>query len=141
MGNVNYFSFLDFWYIMWLVIMMKCIKCDNSYEICIKGSKFIGLIFRVWDTDDVNRRIKETRDKFKGATHYCFGYVINGYIKCSDDGEPSGTAGVPILNVIKGQDLNFVLVIVVRYFGGTLLGAGPLTRTYTKAASSLIIEQ
>ena len=107
---------------------MKCIKCDSSYEICIRGSKFIGFGYRVWNGDDVYKRISEVREEFKGATHYCYGYVINGYFKCSDDGEPSGTAGAPILSVIRGQDLNFVLIIVVRYFGGTLLGAGGLVR-------------
>lgn len=119
---------------------MKCIKCDSSYEICIRGSKFIGFGYRVWNGDDVVKRISEVREKFKGATHYCYGYVINGYFKCSDDGEPSGTAGAPILNVIRGQDLNFVLIIVVRYFGGTLLGAGGLVRAYSECAKGVILE-
>lgn len=119
---------------------MKCIKCDSSYEICIKGSKFIGFSYRVWNVEDVERRIGEIKERFKGATHYCYGYVINGYIRCSDDGEPSGTAGAPILNVIKGQELNFVLIIVVRYFGGTLLGAGGLVRAYSECAKGAVLE-
>lgn len=119
---------------------MKCIKCDSSYEICIKGSKFIGFSYRVWNVEDVERRIGEIKERFKGATHYCYGYVINGYIRCSDDGEPSGTAGAPILNVIKGQELNFVLIIVVRYFGGTLLGAGGLVRAYSECAKGTVLE-
>ncbi len=121
-------------------MFMKCIKCDSSYEICIKGSKFIGFSYRVWNGDDVAKRISEVKERFKGATHYCYGYVINGYIKCSDDGEPSGTAGAPVLNVIKGQELNFVLIIVVRYFGGTLLGAGGLVRAYSECAKGAILE-
>ena len=68
----------------------------------------------------------------------CYGYVIDNDIRSSDDGEPSKTAGIPILNQITSNDLNYVLIVVVRYFGGVKLGAGPLTRAYAKLAREVI---
>ena len=78
--------------------------------------------------------------KYYDATHNCYAYIIdNGNIqKCSDDGEPNGTAGYPILNVIKKKNLTNTFVAVVRYFGGIKLGAGGLTRAYTKACAGVL---
>ena len=76
----------------------------------------------------------------RSLDNLCYAYVLNGNEKCSDDGEPSGTAGKPILDVIKKKNLNNVLVVVIRYFGGIKLGAGGLVRAYTKSISELIKE-
>ena len=78
------------------------------------------------------------KDKYKDATHYCYAYILPNTIKCGDDGEPSGTAGKPILDVLSKHNLNFVLAIVVRYFGGIKLGAGGLIRAYSKCISSCL---
>ena len=75
---------------------------------------------------------------YPDATHICYAFVVNSYEKCSDDGEPSKTAGQPILNVIKKMKLSNVLIVVVRYFGGTKLGTGGLVKCYTESAKNAI---
>ena len=117
---------------------MFSIKSNNRYEYIIKNSKFISLIFRVYSKDEVNNYLEKAKKEYADATHYCYGYVIDNEIKMSDDGEPSGTAGNPILKQIQSNNLNYTLIIVVRYFGGIKLGAGPLTRTYAKVARDVI---
>lgn len=110
-------------------------------EIEIKKSKFIGQKFNVSSIDDVNRILADIKKEHKKATHVCYAYRIVGkeYLeKAFDDGEPSGTAGKPILNVIQKQDLKNVLVVIVRYFGGIKLGAGGLLRAYSKTASETL---
>ena len=119
---------------------MFSIKNNDVYEYIIKGSKFISLIFRVYNKDEVNAILSNIKNEYPNATHYCYGYVISSDVKVSDDNEPSGTAGYPILNQITSNNLNYTLIIVVRYFGGTKLGAGPLTRTYAKVAREVIRE-
>ncbi|MBQ9854288.1 MAG: YigZ family protein [Bacilli bacterium] len=111
---------------------------NSSYEIVIKNSRFICCLFEINSKDDVNNIINDVKTKYKDATHYCYAYVIGGYQKSSDDGEPGGTAGLPILNVLISNKLNNVIAIVVRYFGGTLLGAGGLVRAYSKSVSDTI---
>ena len=108
------------------------------YEETIKYSKFISLIFKVYSKDEVNYYLEKIKKDYPGATHYCYGYVIDNDIRSSDNGEPSGTAGIPILNQITSNELNYVLIVVVRYFGGVKLGAGPLTRAYAKLAREVI---
>ena len=120
------------------MIILLSIKKNDIYEEIIKYSKFISLIFRVYSKDDVNYYLDKIKEDYPGATHYCFGYVIDNMVKSSDDGEPSGTAGNPILNQSTSNELNYVLVVVVRYFGGVKLGAGPLTRAYAKVARDVI---
>ena len=121
-----------------MVITLLSIKQNIIYEEVIKYSKFISLIFKVHSKEDVNYYLNETKEKYPGATHYCYGYVIDNDIRSSDDGEPSKTAGIPILNQITSNNLNYVLIIVVRYFGGVKLGVGPLTRAYAKLAREVI---
>lgn len=107
-------------------------------EIEIKKSKFISYSFKVETLEEVKHILEEIKSKNKKATHVCYAYVISGtefLAKAFDDGEPSGTAGKPILSVIQKQNLTNVLVVVVRYFGGIKLGAGGLVRAYSKAAS------
>lgn len=117
---------------------MLSIKNNDMYEETIKNSKFISLIFRIYSKDDVKNYLDFAKKKYPNATHYCFGYIINNDIKSSDDGEPAKTAGLPILNQIIYNNLNYTLIIVVRYFGGIKLGTGLLTRTYSKCASNVI---
>lgn len=117
---------------------MFSIKDNDKFEMVIKNSKFISLIFRVYSKDDVNNILKSVKDEYQGATHYCYGYIIDSDIRANDDNEPSGTAGYPILNQITSNNLNYTLIVVVRYFGGIKLGAGPLTRAYAKVARNVI---
>lgn len=121
-----------------LVMILLSIKNNNKYEEIVKGSKFISLIFKVYNKDEVNYYLEEVKKEYPNATHYCFGYVIDNDIKSSDDKEPSKTAGYPILTQINGHNLNYVLLVVVRYFGGVKLGTGLLTRTYAKLAREVI---
>ena len=111
---------------------------DNENTIIIKNSKFICLIYQVNDINLVNDYLESARNKYKDATHYCYAYIINNISKCSDDGEPSGTAGIPMLEVLKKNDLNNVLCIVIRYFGKILLGASGLVRAYSRSVSECI---
>lgn len=117
---------------------MLSIKDNDKYEEIIKYSKFISFIFRVYSKNEVNDYLDKIKKEYPNATHYCYGYVIDNDIKSSDDGEPSRTAGTPILNQITGNNLNYTLIIVVRYFGGVKLGVGPLTRAYGKVAREVI---
>lgn len=104
-------------------------------EIIINKSRFIGTAVPVENEDEAVQFIESIRKEFKDATHNCYAYVIGenkNIQRYSDDGEPSGTAGMPILNVINQEGLINVAVVVTRYFGGVLLGAGGLVRAYTK---------
>ncbi len=104
-------------------------------EIIINKSKFIGTAKPVENEEQAIEFIDSIRKEFKDATHNCYAYVIGenkNIQRYSDDGEPSGTAGMPILNVINQENLVNVAVVVTRYFGGVLLGAGGLVRAYTK---------
>ncbi|MGN1342268.1 MAG: IMPACT family protein [Bacilli bacterium] len=117
---------------------MLSIKNSNKYEETIKYSKFISLIFRVYNEEEVKKIINDIKKEYPSATHYCYAYIIENNIKSSDDGEPSKTAGIPILNQILGNNLNYTLIVVIRYFGGIKLGTGLLTRTYAKVAKEVI---
>ncbi|MBO8158339.1 YigZ family protein [Thermosyntropha sp.] len=116
------------------------IKSDVISEIAIKKSKFIAWAVPVDNADKVEALLEEARQIWPGARHYCYAYIIREPYqeKFSDDGEPSGTAGLPILNVIKKQKFENVLIIVTRYFGGILLGASGLIRAYSSAASDAL---
>lgn len=121
-----------------MVINLLSIKKNDRYEETIKYSKFISLVFKVYSKEEVNYYLDKTKKDYPNATHYCYGYVIDNDIKSSDDGEPAKTAGIPILNQITSNNLNYILLIVVRYFGGVKLGTGPLTRAYAKLARNVI---
>ena len=104
-----------------------------------KKSRFIANVFSVESQQEAEAKIAEISKKYWDAKHNCYAYVIgaNGEnTKCSDNGEPSGTAGKPILEVINGAGLTNTLVIVTRYFGGVLLGTGGLVRAYTQSAQA-----
>ena len=120
------------------MIKLLSIKNNDKYELVVKGSKFISLIYRVYNTIEVKDILEKVKKEYPSATHYCYGYVIDNDIKSSDDREPSKTAGLPILNQITSNNLNYTLIVVVRYFGGTKLGTGLLTRTYAEMAREVI---
>ena len=109
-------------------------EIKTLYE--IQKSKFYAVITRIDNLDSVDDKLEEIKKEYKDATHYCYAYILDNYKKCSDDGEPSGTAGLPILNVLEQNDLNHILCVVIRYFGGIKLGAGGLVRAYSKAVTT-----
>ena len=115
----------------------KTIKEAVITELIIKKSRFISIIIPLSQMQDVETEFHKVKQKYPGANHYCFAYIIRQDVsvleRCSDDGEPSGTAGWPILNLLKQNDLQNVMAFVVRHFGGTLLGTGGLVRAYTQA--------
>ena len=118
---------------------IKVITSNGTGEIVEKKSRFIGNVFAVGSVKEAEEKIAEISKKYWDARHNCYAYVIgeNGEnTKCSDNGEPSGTAGKPILEVINGAGITNVLIIVTRYFGGVLLGTGGLVRAYTQAAQA-----
>lgn len=119
---------------------MYTIANNYKYELIIKNSRFITNLYKINSLDDINKFLELVKEEYPGATHYCYGYVLDEIKKASDDGEPSGTAGVPILKVIESNNLTNVLIVVVRYFGGIKLGANGLIRAYTKCTANAIKE-
>ncbi len=112
----------------------------KANEMIINKSRFIGVLYELNCEQDIANALTELKREYKKATHICYAYVYSVdkvLEKCSDDGEPKGTAGAPIMNVIKKRDAKNILVAVVRYFGGIKLGAGGLVRAYSKCAGSL----
>jgi uncharacterized YigZ family protein len=111
----------------------------GSGEITEKKSRFIAQVFPVHSEEEALAHIEEVRKKYWDARHNCHAFVIganNETSRCSDDGEPSGTAGRPILEVLTGSGVHDTLIVVTRYFGGTLLGTGGLVRAYSQAAQA-----
>ncbi|MGG3693175.1 YigZ family protein [Heyndrickxia ginsengihumi] len=114
------------------------VKGEGTHEIIIQKSKFIAHVNRVTTEEEAQNFILTIKKEHWDATHNCSAYMIgeqNQIQKASDDGEPSGTAGVPILEVLKKKDLKDTVVVVTRYFGGIKLGAGGLIRAYSKSTS------
>lgn len=114
----------------------RTVRRQTSAEIVIKKSRFIGHVKPVESEEEAVAFIEEIKKEHWSATHNCSAYVVgerDEFQKQSDDGEPSGTAGKPILEVIKQQGLKNTVVVVTRYFGGIMLGAGGLIRAYTDA--------
>ena len=100
-----------------------------------KKSRFIGRIWPVESEEEALARIQEMKKRHYDATHNCWAYILrDGPVRFSDDGEPGGTAGMPMLQVLQREELYNVVCVVTRYFGGILLGAGGLVRAYTKGA-------
>lgn len=117
---------------------MYSIKDNVENCIEIKKSKFITKLYKINISNDIEKYLKMVSIEYKNPTHICYAYRLNGNEKCNDNGEPSGTAGIPILNVLKKNDLNNVLAIVIRYFGGIKLGAGGLVRAYSNSITSAL---
>ena len=105
---------------------------DEFYE---KKSRFIGRVWPVETEEEALAKIQEMKKQHYDATHNCWAYIIkDGAVRFSDDGEPGGTAGMPMLQVLQREGLYNIVCVVTRYFGGILLGAGGLVRAYTKGA-------
>ena len=124
--------------------MYKTITQGGDSLVEVKRSKFIGAARAVSSADEAEALIAKERKKYHDAKHHCSAYIIRGsdgapdMVHSSDDGEPSGTAGAPILEVLRGAGLKDVALVVTRYFGGTLLGTGGLVRAYTEAARAAL---
>ena len=107
-------------------------------EIIIKKSRFICLLYEVDDINIINNIINNLKLEYKRATHITYAYIINNHEKYFDDKEPKGSAGLPILNVLKRNNKTNTLAVVIRYYGGIKLGIGPLIRSYSKVVSESI---
>lgn len=117
------------------------IKNEGSTEVLIQKSRFIGYVKRTETEEEAQAFIQEIKKKHHDATHNCSAYMIGEHDqiqKANDDGEPSGTAGVPMLEVLKKQNLKDTTIVVTRYFGGIKLGAGGLIRAYGNTTSQAI---
>lgn len=117
---------------------MNSVKQKVISELIIKNSKFITIVYPIITKEEVEPLLLECKKDYPKATHYCYCYITTQYKKVSDDGEPSGTAGLPILNVLEKEHMQNILVVVIRYFGGIKLGAGGLIRAYSKATKQAL---
>lgn len=120
---------------------MKTIKYNITHEYIVQKSKFISMLYQVNNEEEVINILNRLKLEYKDATHICYAYIINNIKRFQDDGEPSGTAGMPILNVLENQKLNLILAVVIRYFGGIKLGAGGLVRAYTTSVVEALENQ
>ncbi len=112
---------------------MYTIKKNIQNELLIKNSRFITILKKIDSKEQIPSLLEEIKKTYPKATHYCYAYIIDESEKSSDDKEPSGTAGLPILSVLKMQEMNHIIAIVIRYFGGIKLGTGGLVRAYSKS--------
>lgn len=119
---------------------MYTIKNNSIKEIIIKNSKFITLLYKVYSLEDIKNTLVNVKTLYPNATHYCYAYILNNEKKSSDDGEPSGTAGTPILNILESNNLNYILAVVIRHFGGIKLGSSGLIRAYSRSVKEAIKE-
>lgn len=128
---------------------LKAVYRSGCGEIVEKKSRFIAHVASVASVEEAQEYIEKIRKQYWDARHNCFAFSIgedNPVTRCSDDGEPGGTAGKPILEVIQGSGISNTVIVVTRYFGGTLLGTGGLVRAYTEAsragiADAVIVEK
>lgn len=119
------------------ILKYKTVKGSGQAEIVEKKSRFIANVIPVETREQAVEHIERIKKQYWDARHNVYAYRVNGkeaLARCSDDGEPSGTAGMPVLEVLTGEDIKNTLIVVTRYFGGTLLGTGGLVRAYGKAA-------
>ena len=121
----------------------RIITKTGESKVEVKKSKFLGIAANISSEEEAAELLKEIRKKHSMARHVCYAYSIgdsNPRMKFSDDGEPGGTAGKPILDVITKSGIQDIIVIVVRYFGGILLGTGGLVRAYTDSAKEAVFK-
>ncbi len=114
------------------------IQGDNTVEIVIEKSRFIATAIHVDTVEQAQEFVASKRKKYFDATHNCYAYLIGDKAKFSDDGEPQGTAGMPIYECIKNSKIDHVCVVVTRYFGGIKLGAGGLVRAYSGSCAEAL---
>ena len=117
---------------------MKSINKNVVNEIIINKSKFITKLIKINNEDEIKIKLDYIKKEYKDATHYCYAYITGNTKRFNDDGEPGGTAGMPILNVLENNNLTNILCVVIRYFGGIKLGAGGLVRAYTKTVTEAL---
>ena len=118
---------------------IKTISDFSEFKLKEKGSVFIAQVYPVNFNEEAEQTLSKIKKKYFDATHHCFAYRLSDNIeRYSDDGEPSGTAGVRILNAIEHFDLVDIIVVVIRYFGGTKLGVGPLGKAYYQSALEVL---
>ena len=126
-------------YLMNIIKSIRTIEGFPEAGIKEKDSVFTGQAYSMNNPEDCFSKLNEIRKEFYDATHHCYCFKLNtGEIKYSDNGEPSGTAGIRILNAIEHFDLTDILVVVIRYFGGTKLGVGPLGKAYYESAINVL---
>ncbi len=114
--------------------MEKQVKKEVYNELIVTKSKFITFLFPVSSIDEIKEKLKYFKEKYKDATHVCYAYILDcNTFKYYDDGEPSSTAGAPIYQVLKNNDIVYSMCVVIRYFGGTKLGVGGLIKAYTNS--------
>ena len=119
----------------------KTVLRASETEFCEKKSRFIGRCFPVSSEEEAMEKLSEIRKLHYDATHNCWAYsLFDGRQRFSDDGEPGGTAGMPIMDTLRRREIKDALIVVTRYFGGILLGSGGLVRAYSKAASDALTE-
>ncbi len=114
------------------------INCNTSHTIILKKSEFITELYRVFSVEEFNAILKDMKKRHPKATHICTAYRIQQLEKSNDDGEPSGTAGLPMLEVLRKQNIIDVGAFVIRYYGGIQLGAGGLTRAYSGSVAQAL---
>lgn len=119
-------------------VYMFHIKSEVISEIEIKKSKFFGILSPAFSIEEAKEILSDVRKRYPNATHYCTAMIFDNVQRSNDDGEPSGTAGLPMLECLRHKDLNNVVMIVVRYFGGTLLGTGGLVKAYQQSTLAAI---
>lgn len=126
-----------------MVQSYRTVRNQSQIELVIKKSRFIVKCFPVLNEDQATGELTTIRKQFWDATHHCYAYIVgqDGIIeRFSDDGEPSGTAGKPILEVLRNENIRDTMVVVTRYFGGVLLGTGGLVRAYGTAAKKACLQ-
>lgn len=117
---------------------MKILKEERKVEIVVKKSRFIAIAKSCTSLSEVKQIVDETRSKFEGATHVVHAAVMGNQFSYSDDHEPKNTAGRPALEVLKGSGITNIIVLIVRYFGGTLLGTGGLVKAYGDSTKAVL---
>lgn len=117
---------------------MKVLKEERTVEIVVKKSRFIAIARTCTSPVQVKSLVDETRSKYEGATHVVHAAVMGNQFSFSDDHEPKNTAGRPVFEVVKGSGITNIIVLVVRYFGGTLLGTGGLVKAYGDSAKAVL---
>lgn len=117
---------------------MKVLKEERQVEIVVKKSRFIAIAKTCSSPSNVKRIVDETRSQFEGATHVVHAAVMGNQFSYSDDHEPKNTAGRPALEVLKGSGITNIIVLIVRYFGGTLLGTGGLVKAYGDSTKAVL---
>ena len=120
--------------------MTKSIRNIIFHEIVIKKSRFITGLYPCQDVEQAKMYLKQHALRYPDASHHCYAYIIDSQERANDAGEPSQTAGMPMLNVLQRQGLNHILAITTRYFGGIKLGAGGLVRAYSDSVAQALLE-